>query len=165
MAYDYAKLNVFTKSQVNGLTKHLSNLRFNNGDWNSTHELWQRIFDRSAELGMEIGYSQAHGERLDFIKPRKITKEQTEFGKTWLKDYFFKKNGEPRGGKRTEYVGTRVFRIIQDLKRFEFVGVQVLASSGWYPSQVVPIYRAYSKSGDYFDYAPVHWAPPIVMEG
>lgn len=158
---DYKNLKVFQKSQVNGLTKHLMSLRFGAYD---SRESWRKIFDRGEELGMEIGYSHAHGERMDFLKPRKITAEQTALGKKWLKDYFFKKDGTPRKGKRTEYVGTRVLILASEVSRFEFVGVQILASSGWYPAQVVPIYRAYNRKGQYFDYAPVHWGQPLIME-
>lgn len=163
MAYDYANIKVFTKSQIGGLTKHLSNLRFKI-PYERNSELWDAIFNRGKELGLEIGYCEAHGERLDFLKPRKITKEQTDFGKAWLKDYFFKKNGEPRSGKRTEYVDDDVLRIAKSVVRFEFVGVNVLASQGWYPCQVVPIYRAFNRKGDYFDYSPIHWGSPIIEE-
>lgn len=159
---NYKDLKVYRKSQINGLTKHLAGLRFGH---QSTQDMWDAIFNRAKELDMKIGYSQAHGERIDFIKPRKITKEQTVFGKTWLKEYFFKKDGSLRSGKRTEYVGSRVFNIAKSVSKFEFVGVQVLASNGWYPSQVVPIYRAYNRKGEYFDYAPIHWGEPIFMEG
>lgn len=169
MAYDYKNLKTFTKSQIGGLTKHLAGLRFNRDEdeqpyQNDTGKLWKRLFARAAELGMEVGYSEARGERLDFKQVRKITKEQTTFGKAWLKNYFFKLNGEPRGGKRTEYVSNSTLEIARNVSRFEFVGVQVLASSGWYPCQVVPIYRAYNRKGEYFDYAPIHWSNPIVME-
>ena len=161
--YDYANLKTFQKSQVNGLTKHLANLRFDAGTY-ETSKLWDQIFNRAKELGLEIGYSEAHGERLDFLKPRKITAEQTAFGKAWLKNYFFKMNGQPRSGKRTEYVSDKTLQIAKSVSRFEFVGVQVLASSAWYPCQVVPIYRAFNRKGEYFDYAPIHWGEPIIME-
>lgn len=162
MAYDYANLKTFQKSQVNGLTKHLSNLRFGP---DSNRDKWTAIFNRGAELGLEIGYSEAHGERLDFRSPRKITRDQSDFGKAWLREYFFKKDGSPRSGKRTDSVGTRVLNIAKSVSRFEFIGVQILASSGWYPCQIVPIYRAYNRKGEYFDYAPIHWGEPIIMEG
>lgn len=166
MAHDYANLKVFTKSQIGGLTKHLAGLRFKQtGDeLNSNGMMWKRLFGRAGELGMEIGYSEAHGERLDFKQARKITREQTQFGKAWLKDYFFKMDGTPRSGKRTEYVSGCTLRIAKSVVRFEFVGVQVLASSGWYPCQVVPIYRAFNLKGESFDYAPIHWSAPLVME-
>lgn len=164
MGYNYSALKTFTKSQINGLTKRLSSKRFGTG---SNHNAWQAIFDDAESLGMEIGYcdSSYSGERIDFKTPRKITREQTAMGKAWLKNHFFKKNGEPRGGKATEYIGTRTLTIIQDVSRFEFVGVIVLASQGFYPCQVVPIYRTFNRKGQYFDYAPIHWAQPIVMEG
>jgi hypothetical protein len=162
--YDYANLKVFTKSQVNGLTKHLSGLRFKVADTYNTHDVWTAIFNRAKELGLEIDYSYAHGERLTFTSPRKITAEQSKFGKAWLKDFFFNLKGQPRKGKRTEYVSDRVLNIAKSVSRFEFVGVQILAAQGWYPCQAVPIYRAYNRKGQYFDYAPVHWGQPIIME-
>lgn len=159
---DYRNIRTFQKSQINGLTKHFSGLRFGMG---SNHDSWNRIFDRAKQLGLEIGYSRAHGERLDFITPRKITREQTAFGKAWLKQYFFKLDGTPRSGKRTEYISDSTLKIAKSVARFEFVGVQILASHGWYPVQAVPIYRAFDRKGNYFDYSPVHWGEPIVMEG
>lgn len=159
---DYKNLKMFRKSQVNGLTKHFTSLRFG-CDFDRT-KTWERIFRRAKELGMDVGYSHASGERLDFATPRKITKEQTEFGKAWLKSYFFKRNGEPRSGKRTEYVENRVLQIAKSVSRFEFVGVQILASQDFYPNAAVPIYRAYNRKGDYFDYAPIHWGEPLIME-
>jgi hypothetical protein len=159
---DYKNLIKFEKSQINGLTKYLSNLRFGTG---SNHDAWNAMFKRGEEIGLEIGYSEAYGERLDFKVSRKITKEQSDFGKAWLKQYFFKKDGKPRSGKATECVGDRVLNIAKSVSRFEFVGVQILASQGWHPVQVVPIYRAFNRKGEYFDYSPVHWGQPIIMEG
>jgi hypothetical protein len=163
--HDYKNLKVFKKSQVNGLTKHLAGLRFSGfRAGGSNQDMWSLIFKRGEELGLEVGYSDAHGERLDFKTPRKITAEQSQFGKSWLKEYLFKKDGTPRSGNRTEYVSERVLKIAKSVSRFEFVGVQILASSGWYPCQVVPIYRAFNRKGEYFDYAPIHWGTPIFME-
>lgn len=160
MAYDYLNLQRFTKSQINGLTKALISQRF--GTYESS-KAWDAIFAKAEQLGLEIGYcGNYYGERLDFKTPRKITREQTDFGRKWLKDYFFKKNGTPRSGKRTEYIGQGVLDIAKSVSRFEFVGVAILASQGWYPNQAVPIYRAYSRDGSYFDYSPIHWGTPIV---
>jgi hypothetical protein len=162
MRTDYLNLKKFEKSQINGLTKSLSSLRFGHG---SNRDAWDRMFARGREYAMEIGYSHGHGERMDFKVPRKITEEQTKFGKAWLKDYFFKRDGSPRSGKRMECVGTRTLNIAKSVARFEFVGVQILASTGWYPCQVIPIYRAFNRKGEYFDYAPIHWGEPLIMEG
>lgn len=159
---DYRNLRIFKKSQVNGLTRAILAQRFEG--YSSQSEAWDKIFKLSESFGLEVSYSQAYGERLDFVKPRKITKEQTELGKTWLKSYFFKLDGKPRRGKRTENVNEHVLQIARRVTRFEFVGVQVLASSGWWPSQAVPIYRSYDRTGSYFDYSPIHWGEPIIHD-
>lgn len=158
---DYKNLKVFQKSQVNGLTKALIRERFEAFD---KTEAWNKIFKTAENFGLEVGYSHASGERLDFLKPRKITSEQTEFGKAWLKNYFFKLNGTERRGKRTDQVPDSVLKIAKRVSRFEFVGIQVLASSGWHPSQALPIYRAYDRTGSYFDYSPVPWGEPIIHD-
>ena len=70
MAYDYANLKTFTKSQIGGLTKRLAGMRFKI----NTHEkskLWDAIFQDARSLGMEIGYcGDYYGERLEFKTPR-----------------------------------------------------------------------------------------------
>lgn len=163
MAYDYANLKQFEKSQINGLTKMLASLRWK-AEGHDRDKAWDLIFDKAKAIGMTIDYSVVQGERLTFKKPRKITAEQTKFGKNWLKEYFFKKDGKTRSGKRTEYVGERVLGIAKSVSRFEFIGVYVLATQGWHPCQVVPIYRAFNSNGEYFDYAPIHWGSPIIDE-
>jgi hypothetical protein len=161
MKTDYKNLKAYKKSQVNGLTKYLIGKRFESEDQRG----WDSIIKLAENLGLSVGYcGNYHGERLDFDKPKKITKEQTELGKAWLKNHFFKLNGKPRTGKNTENVSDRVLRIAKRVSRFEFVGVAVLASSGWYPVQAVPIYRTYNRKGEYFDYSPIHWGQPIIDE-
>lgn len=161
---DYRNLKKFEKSQVNGLTKHLSGLRF--GGCEERGKGNNRMIDRAKELGLEIDYNNSHlpGEKFTFETARKITAEQTAFGKTWLKEYFFKKDGTPRSGKRTEYVGTRVLDIAKSVSRFEFIGVLGIANQGWEIHSFIPVYRAYDKKGNYFDYAPIHWGEPVIME-
>ena len=163
MAYDYTNLKQYTKSQVNGLTKALMAQRFGEGD---SHAGWERIFNKAKEVGLEIDYNDANisGEKLTFKTPRKITKAQTELGKAWLKNHFFKLDGTPRRGKATECVSDSTLKIAKSVARFEFIGVLVIASQGWYPCQVLPIYRTYNRKGEYFDYAPVHWGQPVIME-
>lgn len=166
MMYPYATLKTFQKSQINGLTKHLSNLR-----WTTNQNLRRDndvIFKRTEELGMEIDYNDSNlrGEKFVFKVPRKITREQTIFGKSWLKEYFFKKDGSARSGKRTEYVDTSTLEIAKRVYRFEFIGVLGLANNyDWTLIQFLPIYRAYDRKGNYFDYSPVHWGEPVVMDG
>src|SRR5690606_25836246 len=79
--YDYLNLKTFTKSQVNGLTKAIMSQRWGTYD---RGKMWDNIFDKAKSYGLDAGYSGAYyGERLDFTTPRKITKEQTDFGKRW----------------------------------------------------------------------------------
>lgn len=164
MAYDYRNLKVFKKSQINGLTKHLANLRWTKEAGNRTNDV---MIDRAIELGMLVDYNDSHlsGEKFTFTVPRKITAEQTKFGKAWLKQYFFKLDGSPRSGKRTENIGAETLRIAKNVSRFEFIGVLGVANSYWEIMQFLPIYRAYDRKGNYFDYAPVHWGEPVIMEG
>jgi hypothetical protein len=164
---DYKNLKVYKKSQINGLTKHLSGLRFV-GRWDEPRcKRNELMIDRCLELGMIVDYNDSHlpGEKFTFKSPRKITGEQSRFGKAWLKNYFFKSDGKPRSGKRTEYVGQRVLDIAKSVTRFEFIGVLGCANSYWEINQFIPIYRAYNSRGQYFDYAPIHWGEPVVMEG
>lgn len=162
--YDYAKIQKYEKSQINGLTKKIAGLRYGSAG-SGRDAAWERIFKFAESVGLKVGYcGPYYGERLDFVKPRKITKDQTDFGKQWLKEFFFKQDGTPRKGKRTENISHRVLSIAKGVSRFEFVGVAVLASSGWWPCQTVPIYRAYNRKGEYFDYSPIHWGQPIIDE-
>jgi hypothetical protein len=160
--YDYKNLKVFEKSQINGLTKHLAGLRF--GEYGKGND---KIISRAQELDLEVDYNDSNlqGEKFTFKKPRKIKRVQTQFGKAWLKAYFFKIDGTPRSGKRTQYVGNRVLEIAKKVHHFEFVGVLGVANNSWEIYAFLPIYRAFDKNGNYFDYSPVHWGEPVIMEG
>lgn len=160
--YDYKNIMKFEKRMINGLTKKLSNLRF--GNYTRGNEI---MIKQAESYDMEVDYNDSNlpGEKILFKKARKITKEQTECGKTWLKNYFFKKNGDKRSGKATEYINDDTLRIAKSVVRFEFVGVLGVANSSWEIHSFLPIYRAYNRKGEYFDYAPVHWGQPVIMEG
>lgn len=171
---DYKSLKVFRKSQINGLTKHLGGLRFLDiQDYSNAFEkgikvdVNERMISRAKELGLDIDYNDSNlpGEKFTFTNPRKITKEQTQYGKAWLKNHFFKANGDKRSGKNTEFVSDEVLRIAKNVSRFEFVGVLGVANSYWVINQFLPIYRTYDAKGNYFDYSPVHWGQPVIMEG
>lgn len=159
---DYNNLKVFQQSQVNGLTKYLSAQLFNN----FTDRNDDSIIDKAKAFGLEIDYCDFHsrGEKFIFTKPRKITAEQTKFGKTWLKDYFFKRDGKPRSGQRTEYISDAVLKIAKSVSRFEFIGVFGCANGFGSITHFIPIYRTYDRKGNYFDYAPIHWGQPLVSE-
>lgn len=162
--YNYAEIKKFQKSQINGLTKHLSGLRFGASEMGRGND---KMINRAQELGMEVDYNDSNlpGEKFTFKTPRKITKEQTDFGKAWLKSYFFKKDGSPRGGKRTYYISKSTLDIAKRVVRFEFIGVLGVANSFWEIHSFLPIYRAFDSKGNYFDYSPVHWGEPVIMEG
>lgn len=162
---DYKNLKRFEKSQINGLTKHLSNLRTPYTPDKDSNRNGPMI-DRCLELGMIVDYNNSglNGEKFTFKVPRKITAEQTRFGKAWLKQYFFKLDGSPRNGKRTEYVTFATLEIAKRVVRFEFIGVLGVANYQWEINQFLPIYRAYDRKGNYFDYSPVHWGNPVIME-
>lgn len=164
--YQYDKMKVFPKSAIGGLTKKLNSFRFGRNntvgdDGNSD----LRFFYRNVGLRFVDQEYNCNGEIFHFDTARKITAEQTKFGKQWLKDYYFKSNGQPRSGKRTENVGSRVLGIAKSVSRFEFVGVLGLKNSFGDLIQFVPIYRTYNRKGEYFDYAPIHWGQPVIMEG
>lgn len=166
MSYDYAKIKVFHRGQILGLTKKLSGLRF--GDWNAPRGAQNdKMIELAKTFGLELDYNDSNlrGEKFIFTKVRKITPEQTKFGKAWLKEYFFKLNGKPRGGKRTQYISDETLRIAKSVVRFEFVGVLGIANQSWEICSFLPIYRAYNRKGEYFDYSPVHWGEPVIMEG
>lgn len=163
---DYKNLKTFQKSQVNGLTKHLSSLRFNQ-PYSPERRNNDVIIDRAKEIGLEVDYNDSNqmGEKFTFTSPRKITGEQTKFGKAWLKNYFFKLDGKTRSGKRTEHVSEATLKIAKSVSRFEFIGVLGIANQSWEIHSFLPIYRAYDRKGNYFDYSPVHWGEPVIMEG
>lgn len=165
-AYDYANLKTFEKSQVNGLTKKLSSFRF--GSLSEETSKQAALDNFRDEVGLScVGSVYMNGNHYvyHFDKPRKITIQQTLMGKLWLKNFFFKLDGSPRSGQRTEGISARVLSIAKRCKRFEFIGV--IGCTNGYGSEVsfIPIYRTYDSRGEYFDYAPVHWGQPVVMEG
>lgn len=163
--YQYDKMTVFPKSAIGGLTKKLSSFRFISN--NTTND---NAYDKTLTWAREQGLSLSHnnyevnGDVFLFESVRKITKEQSQFGKAWLKNHFFKINGDIRRGKNTENVSDRVLKISKNVSRFEFVGVLGLMNSFSEYVQFLPIYRTYNRKGEYFDYAPIHWGQPIIME-
>lgn len=168
--YQYEKMSIFPKSAINGLTKHLGSLRFNKNIKDSIDKemsVNDIMIRRCKELGLEIDYNDSNlpGEKFCFSKPRKITKEQTLLGKAWLKNHFFKLNGQVRSGKNTQNISQQILAIAKNVSRFEFVGVLGVATQAWEIQAFLPIYRAYNSKGEYFDYAPVHWGQPVIMEG
>lgn len=152
----------FEKSEINALTKFLGSYRF------ASPERKNEILDLQADLlecvGHEYISSSFQCDVMHFKKPCKITKEQTKLGKAWLKHHFFKLSGEKRGSKNAEHVSDRVLAISKSVSRFEFVGVLMVRNQWADLLQALPIYRTYNRKGEYFDYSPIHWGQPIIME-
>ena len=120
-AYDYSKLTKYTKSQVNGLTKKLSGFRYMKVPSESL-----AISDRHRQITKETFMSDLglnyYNEHYDsnsnvyhFSDYKKITKEQTTFGKAWLKNWFFTTKGSVRRGKRH----VMVFKALRPIKAGE----------------------------------------------
>ena len=82
-------------------------------------------------------------------KEYKITKEQTQKGIQWLKNYCWTKSGRPRQAKNVVF-GYRERAILLQFSKFRFTGL-FRASENSYDFYT-PIYRVYAKNGAYFDY-------------
>jgi hypothetical protein len=110
---------------------------------------------------------QEGAELLDLFNesgPYKITKDQSLKGIGWLKRYCFRTNGEVR---RSCKLDLDCVAIIRKFSRFEFVGLYSMQEHYGSFSEYkkwAPVYRTYSKDGSYFDYVPVHWDAPVVLD-
>lgn len=161
-------MKVFPKSAINGLTKLLASYRFSS----TSSQVKERIDQVRDGMGLRwdsrvtrtIDDRAYDSEVYHFEKPRKITAEQSKLGKAWLKEYFFKKDGTTRSGKRTESIEQAVLDISKNVTRFEFIGV--ISFCNWFGDELAygPIYRTFDKFGNYFDYSPVHWGQPIITD-
>ena len=165
MGLNFQSIKTFKRSEIVALTKKLSALRF--GYNFNDAENYLRTKNEAERLGLSVvaeNYD-VNGEIFHFDSFRRITKQQTAFGKAWLKNYFFKLDGRLRSGKATQDVSERILNISNKVSRFEFIGVLGLKNSRGDFVQFLPIYRTYSRDGKYFDYAPIHWGRPVLMEG
>lgn len=164
MATDYKSLKTYTKSQVNGLTKKLNSFKWAPGKDFARHQFSQTLGLVHVTNDWTDLYGGVTLNIHHFMTPKKITREQSQFGKQWLKDWFFKKDGSTRSGKRTENVSKDVLAIASKVSRFEFIGVIGVCSFNYGPFAFLPLYRAYTTKGEYFDYAPVMWNNPFIIE-
>lgn len=163
-ATDYTRLKQFTKSQINGLTKKLNGFRWEPRTATLRESLCDALGLRFTCYDWIDQYGGANLNVYLFDEPRRITAEQTAFGKQWLKEYFYKKDGTPRSGKRTEDVEAVILANADKVSRFEFVGVVGIAQrSNTECSQYIPLYRAFTRKGVSFDYAPIFWGTPLLF--
>ncbi len=161
---DIIKSGKYTKSDINSLTKLVGGARF-------------ATVERKAKIQalLNLAFNYVHDEYIssnfqcDFMFFKrgglKITSDQTELGKEWLKNHFYKKNNTPRSGKNTEHVSDRVLKISKSVSRFEFVGICLVKNPYGDCNQVLPVYRTFNRKGEYFDYSPIHWGQPVIVEG
>jgi hypothetical protein len=158
-AYQYQNLTTYPKGAILGLTKKLSATFYGQGN---QLEKMEPVLDL-AGLDYDSEHYDSNGTVFLFTEPKKIEKSQTELGKNWLRDYFFKKDGQPRSGKRTENLDPLVLGIAKKVSKFRFIGVLALKNTFGEYVQFLPIYRTYNRSGQYFDYAPIHWGQPVIV--
>lgn len=132
---------VWTKSEINALVKC-------NNAKNFAHESIKELY---AELESKSEYGSFE---------HSITKERSDFGIEFLIKRYFKLDGSPRS--KCPF-GVREERILKSFKRFTFVGLlancNAVGSYRWF----TPVYRVYSKSGEYFDYTQGHWGTPKIL--
>lgn len=156
------KLGKFTKSEIGALTKLIQSKRFLSGKNPKKYEAIDNLIDANFEYIKEL--YDINADLYHFFKPAKITTEQTELGRNWLRNYFFKLDGSKRRGKATENISDNVLNISKSVTRFEFIGLVFCRNTFQDICSVLPVYRTYNKQGEYFDYAPIHWSGPIIME-
>lgn len=163
------KTKRFEKSEINALTKLIQSSRF--GDDERKLDVHAMLDSKVLRYATTVDLYR-HGDHFEanvhlFPQPCKISKDQTLQGKTYLKNRYQKKNGEPRLCVDRE-LSQRAYRIAVRASRFEFVGIMVVYSDrgfGRSICNVLPIYRTFNGGGEYFDYAPIHWDAPVIMEG
>lgn len=158
------KLGRFEKSEINAFTKLFSSYKFSDEGRKKEIDSLKQLSMNCVDSGLHI-FSNIYGDVMHFKKGMKISKEQTQLGKAWLKEFFFKKNGESRSGNNTRYVSDRVLSISKSVSKFEFIGIIICKNPYGDTNNVLPIYRTYNRKGEYFDYSPIHWSQPIIMEG
>lgn len=162
------KTRKFSKSEIGALTKIMQSYRFASAERkNEIEHLQTETMEHLTTVDLYRHGRHFEAEFQQFPVASKITADQTKLGKAWLKQYCFKVNGGLR--KNIENVfSERCLDIIRNVSRFEFVGVLMVfddSGCGRNLCNVLPIYRTYDRKGKYFDYAPIHWDKPVVMEG
>jgi hypothetical protein len=162
------KTRRFEKSEIGALTKLIASYRFADTQRkNDIEALQTETMERVAIVDRYMYNHRVECEVMHFAKPSKITVQQTTLGKNWLNKHCFKLNGETRKDIE-DHFSDRALSIARNVSRFEFIGVVMVFDDSGYGKnlqQVLPIYRTYNRKGEYFDYSPIHWAQPIVMEG
>lgn len=84
---------------------------------------------------------------------RPITREHSRIGIEYLRRMAFRPvSGLPREGK-CQVFGSLELDIIRGFSKFRFLGYKNTNDASWSPyKQLTPIWRVYSRTGEYFDY-------------
>ena len=95
-----------------------------------------------------------------------IASDHSDQGIAYLKSLAFKKDGSIRNTKNYPFTHKQV-EILREFKKFTFQGYmwasEITRDHQVYDEALV-VFRVHSKSGEYFDYIPVHWSAPIVIK-
>jgi len=135
-----------TKQQIYSFKKLLNNQRFEKDP--EVNKLTDHVKEK-LELGV--------------CKEYLITKEQTKQGIDWLKNFCFKKNGTLRKNVNN-YFSDFEIDVIRNFSKFRFVGFHVDRSREHFGILTyIPVWRTYSKDGDYFDYYCEDRGTPVVL--
>jgi hypothetical protein len=99
-------------------------------------------------------------ERFNFAnKEYSITKEHSNQGIQYLRNYCFKKSGETR---KSCQLGWHAQEVVKNFKCFKFVGYYT-EYNGFGDAFRHIVYRCYAKDGRWFDYCPMHWGHPLCI--
>lgn len=138
------KQKTWAKADIQRLTKFLNGVRFTKDD------------DRRA-FSLEF---QAKFDEL-WNKPRLLTEEHSTQGINYLRDYCWTTKGVVRKSCRAFNEDER--EIVKNFKSFAFIGWHI-ETNDFGDTFFHIVYRTYAKDGSYFDYIPMHWGDPIIVE-
>lgn len=136
------KSKTWTKSEIDSF-KRLLNRRSDNNDAQIV-EITNAFFDMQSRVGS-----------------LNITKDHAAQSLAYWRKLIFKSNGQTRNIKDFPLTAKQV-EILRTFKKFTFEGYHEVC--GNYGSTFLEIFRVHSKSGEYFDYCPVHWSMPMILK-
>jgi hypothetical protein len=128
----------------------------------------KRIFakneiDQVCRMKREIDKSSSWTEKQNIIKliessmkakgGYNLTKEQTNLGFSWLLEYAFKKNGQPRQQKHNPF-NDQHREVIKNFSHFQWCGIRDINSGADNCGHYRPVYRVVAKDGKFFTYVP-----------
>lgn len=140
---------VLSKSDIGALTK-----LFNSSRWGGDTQRNADIRELKAAFDSRI-------DNKDFFD---LTQEQTDFGIEWLHNFLFTGSGKLRQGKCVGDFDNHEALVIRNFSGFQLVGLKEHYNGIGTVVMYSPIYRTYDKLGNWFDYAPVMWGVPELID-